>query len=767
MKHTTILRNALTALLAAAALFAASCQEEKESPTRMTLAVNDTTMNLSSKASQQHVLVYAKGSWNARLGENADWATLDKADGSGNGEFVLNVTGNDGLRRRADIVLTASGVSKTIYIHLNQDGALGNPKITFEDTDKHYIAWSTDDHITFKSNVDESLLKAEASEDWITGLTVEDGRLSYSVGENTTGEERTGTLILSYTDDEATYRATATITQGSEAGYLILDETQMTVEAYASAKSVTWKANLGTFFPSLTSSVTYEGARKDWISDIVMSEEGVTFNVAANEIKSERTATIKFELAEKGVSAELKVTQIIPTKQYSFAELRALLTSAGEYKFDGDWFEAVAVADGGKENMDTDPMLSASSIDYNESATTNYLQGVDGKYGLRIKVATAADNTLKRGDKVKVSLTDATLVREDNPVRYTLKGLTANSFTIESSDNAASVSRTVSQIGDDDIYTLVTLKNVEIAFCYGSYNNVRTTWISTNMQNFDYRILRDANGARMNMLVNSNTPWAITDNGVPQGSGDITGVVVSSTSDFHSAEQLGKYQIRPIDLSDIALKTTGFSETLVEWFWPGTPTDHKTGDTFDPSVGTGVMSSVGGKPNQTDSFLNFTGKPDTATDRARGTRFDAIWWKSGAANASVQWSFSTASVSGKKLAFIFSSAMGQMKEDATGQAPVNWNLEYSTDGTNFKTVQKVLIRPLPAKASKMKSLPAALDEYCIDLPAEVAGKDNVIIRLIPADGTTINFKTGEYTEQVTYAKAQYMRFGAVAVKYVK
>lgn len=118
MKHTTILRNALTALLAAAALFAASCQEEKESPTRMTLAVNDTTMNLSSKASQQHVLVYAKGSWNARLGENADWATLDKADGSGNGEFVLNVTGNDGLRRRADIVLTASGVSKTIYIHL-------------------------------------------------------------------------------------------------------------------------------------------------------------------------------------------------------------------------------------------------------------------------------------------------------------------------------------------------------------------------------------------------------------------------------------------------------------------------------------------------------------------------------------------------------------------------------------------------------------------------------------------------------------------------
>ena len=28
--------------------------------------------------------------------------------------------------------------------------------------------------------------------------------------------------------------------------------------------------------------------------------------------------------------------------------------------------------------------------------------------------------------------------------------------------------------------------------------------------------------------------------------------------------------------------------------------------------------------------------------------------------------------------------MGQMKEDATGQAPVNWNLEYSTDGTELQ-----------------------------------------------------------------------------------
>lgn len=767
MKYVNILRNAMAALLAATALFAASCQEDKESPTRMTLAVNDTTMNLSSKAAQEHVLVYAKGRWSAKLGGNADWASIEKSDGDGNGEFILNVTANEGLRRRADVVLTASGVEKTIYIHLNQDGKLGNPKITFEDTDKYYIAWSTDDNISFETNVDESSLKAEVSEDWVSNLSVGDGKVSYSVAENTTGAERSATLALTYTDDEATYRATATLTQGAEPGYLTIDENDITVEAYASTRTVAWKANLGTFFPSLASSVVYEGTQKDWISDIAMTEEGVTFNIAANEVKSERSAVIKFELAEKGIAAELKVTQVIPTKQYSFAELRALLASAGEYSFDGDWFEAVAVADGGNLNMDTDPMLSASSIDHNESATTNYVQGTDGKYGLRVKVASAADNILKRGDKVKISLTGATLVREDNPVRYTLKGLTANSFTVESSGALSPATKAVSNVGIDDIYTLVTLKDVEFAFCYGSYNNIRTSWIDADMQNFDYRILRDAAGSRMTMLVNSNTPWAITDKGVSQGSGDITGVIVSSKSDFHSAEQMGALQIRPLDLGDIALKDTGFSDILVEWYWPDAPTEHKNGDhAFDPSIGSGLMSSAEGKPNQTDSYLNFNGKPDTATDRARGTRFDAIWWKS-KANADVRWSFSTASVAGKKLAFVFSSATGQMKEDASGQAPVNWNLEYSTDGTNFTFVQKVLIRPLPKKASTLKCLPSALDEYCVDLPAEVAGKDNVIIRLVPADGVTINFSTGEYTEQVTYTKTQYMRFGAVAVKYVK
>lgn len=758
---------------AAAAMLMAGCQEEKESPTLMSLAVNDTTMNVTAKAGSEHVLVYSKSRWKVAFEEAADWLTLDRTEGEGNGEFIVKFTENAGLMRRAKLLISASGVDKVIPFTINQEGALGNPKLSFAVTEKTYIAWAVSDALEFNANVPEDEIKAVASEDWITDLKIEDGKLNFNVAENTTGQERTAALSLEYTDiDKNVYRAVATISQTAQAGHLVLDETSMTVEAYEAVKSVPWDCVLGTFMPALKLSVEYEGAQSDWITDLVATEENLTFKVAENTVKAERKAVIKAELAEKNVVATLSITQMQPSKQYTFEELRGLLASAGEYTFDGDWFEAVAVADAGMENMETNPMTAPDAYDADESAKTNYVQSADGKYGFRLKFAAAADNTLKKGDKVKISLNGLTLVREDAPVRYTLKGLNANAVAVEENVAVAARKKTVGELADDDIYTWVTLKDVEIAFSYGSYNNIRTTWIDTKYQNLDYRILNDKSGAKINMLVNSDTKWWLTANGVPKGSGDISGVIVNTTTEFHDAKLLGKYQIRPMELSDIALGDTGFSGTLVEWFFPDGPGNHKDGNTFPSSSGTGTMSSDAVTINQTDSYLNYKGKPDSAGDRLRGMRYDGTWWKDGAAGNYVAWEFSTKECVGKKLYFVFSSALGKTTEDITGQAPVNWNLMYSVNGGEYKLVEKVFIRPLPKKTSALMCLPSALDEYCIDLPAEIAGQEKVSLRLTAADDTTIDFGTGEYTAHVTFVpdkenKGQYFRFGAVAVKYVK
>ena len=769
-----ILRKCLAAMAFASALFAASCQKETESPTTMTLAVNDNTINLTPNSGKEHVLVYAKGQWNADFKEAVEWAAIEEGSGTGNGEFILTYKKNPDILRRAEILLTAAGVDKTITITVNQEGEKGTPKLAFAENEKSYIAWEVKDAIAVESNINQSLIKAESSVEWIGSLELKDGQLSFTVAENTTGEARKGTLTVSYTDiDESVYRAVAEITQGAEPGHLALNETEMAIEAFAGTKTAPWDCVLGTFMPELTSSVTYEGSQKDWISNVTTTTEALSFDVTDNETKEARTAVIKVELASKGIAVELKVTQGVKTRQYSFEELRAVLPSAGEQAFEGDFFEGVIVADAGQKNMETNPMTSATSYDDNESAITNYVQSLDGKYGMRLKFAMAADNTLKKGDKVKISLAGATLVREDNPVRYTLRGVSANNVTVEENVQLTARQKTIAELTDEDVYTWTTLKDVEIAFSYGSYNNIRTSWLGfdanvANRQNLDYRILMDSSHSTINMLVNSDVEWYMTDNGVPQGSGDISGVIVSTTTSYHDANLLGKYQIRPLELSDIVLGDTGFSEKLVEWFSVDTPKATLSGNIFSATLGDGKMEGV--NPNQTTSYLNFTGK----NENAKAFRYDGVWWDTatGKAGDTVKWTFSTSSCSGKKLVFVFSAVLGKLTEDKYGQAPVNWNVEYSLNGTDYVLIKKIFIRPLPKKSTDLTVLPSAADEYCIELPLEVSGQENVTIRLSASDDTTIDFATGEYTAKVTFKpdtknKGQYIRFGAIAVKYNK
>ena len=764
MNMKPILRKCLAAMTLASALFAASCQKETESPTTMTLAVNDNTINLEPKSGKEHVLVYAKGQWNADFKEAVEWAAIEEGSGNGNGEFILTYKKNPDILRRAEILLTAAGVDKTITVTVNQEGEKGTPKLAFAENEKSYIAWEVNDAIAVESNIGQSLLKAESSVEWIGSLELKDGQLSFTVAENTTGEARKGTLTVSYTDiDESVYRAVAEITQSAEPGHLALNETVMAIEAFAGTKTAPWDCVLGTFMSELTSSVTYEGSQKDWISNVTTTTEALSFDVTDNETKEARTAVIKVELASKGIAVELKVTQGIKTRQYSFEELRAVLSAAGEQAFEGDFFEGVIVADAGQKNMETNPMTSATSYDDNESAITNYVQSLDGKYGMRIKFATAADNTLKKGDKVKISLAGATLVREDNPVRYTLKGVSANTVTVEENVQLTARQKTISELTDEDVYTLVTLPDVEVPFCYGSWVNVRKEWIDAKRINFDNRILRDVNGNEIRMIVNTDVEWYLTDAGVPKGSGPVSGVIVNTTSEYYGSDILGKYQIRPMKLSDIEIKDNGFSEILVAW-------DYSTGfsrvSSLEATTGTGTFAAS--SMVQANTFLQFGNTSPYPKGYPKGANIDkSVWWKDGAAKDAVTFQFSTKDAAGKKMTLSFGALIGNYKEEAASQGPIHWNVEYSLDGTNYILIEKVMIRPMGAEKSTLLFLPASLDDQCVELPDAIAGQDNVTIRFIAADDATVDFSKKDYSSKVIDGCNSRLVIGPVAVKYNK
>lgn len=764
MNMKPILRKCLAAMTLASALFAASCQKETESPTTMTLAVNDNTINLTPNSGKEHVLVYAKGQWNADFKEAVEWAAIEEGSGTGNGEFILTYKKNPDILRRAEILLTAAGVDKTITITVNQEGEKGTPKLAFAENEKSYIAWEVKDAIAVESNINQSLIKAESSVEWIGSLELKDGQLSFTVAENTTGEARKGTLTVSYTDiDESVYRAVAEITQGAEPGHLALNETKMAIEAFAGTKTAPWDCVLGTFMPELTSSVTYEGSQKDWISNVTTTTEALSFDVTDNDTKEARTAVIKVELASKGIAVELKVTQGIKTRQYSFEELRAVLPSAGEQAFEGDFFEGVIVADAGQKNMETNPMTSATSYDDNESVITNYVQSLDGKYGMRLKFATAADNTLKKGDKVKISLAGATLVREDNPVRYTLRGVSANTVTVEENVQLAARQKTISELTDEDVYTLVTLPDVEVPFCYGSWVNVRKEWIDAKRINFDNRILRDVNGNEIRMIVNTDAEWYLTDAGVPKGSGPVSGVIVNTTSEYYGSDILGKYQIRPMKLSDIEIKDNGFSEILVAW-------DYSTGfsrvSSLEATTGTGTFAAS--SMAQANTFLQFRHTSPYPKGYPKGANIDkSVWWKDGAAKDAATFQFSTKDAAGKKMTLSFGALIGNYKEEAASQGPVHWNVEYSLDGTNYILIEKVMIRPMGAEKSTLLFLPASLDDQCVELPDAIAGQDNVTIRFIAADDATVDFSKKDYSAKVVDGCNSRLVIGPIAVKYNK
>ncbi len=759
-----ILRKCLAAMTLASALFAASCQKETESPTTMTLAVNDNTINLTPDSGKEHVLVYAKGQWNADFKEAVEWAAIEEGSGTGNGEFILTYEKNPDILRRAEILLTAAGVDKTITITVNQEGEKGTPKLAFAENEKSYIAWAVKGVIAVESNINQNLIKAESSVEWIGSLELKDGQLSFDVAENTTGEARKGTLTVSYTDvDESVYRAVAEITQSAEPGHLTLNETEMAIEAFSGTKTVQWDCVLGTFMPELTSSVTYEGSQKDWISNVATTVESLSFDVTDNETQEARTAVIRVELASKGIAVELKVTQGIKTRQYSFEELRAVLPSAGEQAFEGDFFEGVIVADAGQKNMETNPMTSATSYDDNESAITNYVQSLDGKYGMRLKFATAAGNTLKKGDKVKISLAGATLVREDNPVRYTLRGVNANNVTVEENVQLTARQKTISELTDEDVYTWVTLPDVEVPFCYGSWVNVRKEWIDAKRINFDNRILRDVNGNEIRMIVNTDAEWYLTDAGVPKGSGPVSGVIVNTTSEYYGSDILGKYQIRPMKLSDIKIKDNGFSEILVAW-------DYSTGfsrvSSLEATTGTGTFAAS--SMAQANTFLQFRHTSPYPKGYPKGANIDkSVWWKDGAAKDAATFQFSTKDAAGKKMTLSFGALIGNYKEEAASQGPVHWNVEYSLDGTNYILIEKVMIRPMGAEKSTLLFLPASLDDQCVELPDAIAGQDNVIIRFIAADDATVDFSKKDYSAKVVDGCNSRLVIGPVAVKYNK
>ena len=162
----------------------------------------------------------------------------------------------------------------------------------------------------------------------------------------------------------------------------------------------------------------------------------------------------------------------MPASAETFEEIRKKASTKGTLLSAGE-ITGVVVGDYRSPNVANNLNTRFDFVDLRTNKRTNYIQSEDGKFGFRLLFDGIYDNRLKRGDKVKLNLAGCTVLREDNPERYTISGVKLEDVQTLA-DNVALVvkEKSVNELTDADVYTYVTLKSVEFMNKQGAYTNV-------------------------------------------------------------------------------------------------------------------------------------------------------------------------------------------------------------------------------------------------------------------------------------------------------
>lgn len=507
------------------------------------------------------------------------------------------------------------------------------------------------------------------------------------------------------------------------------------------------------------------------------------------------------------VSLLCSMTVAADENNLTLQDLRALINAeSGTLTFPADDTRTVSgivisdAADGvANPNMETNPQTSYNAFDISDNNKTAYIQSADGTVGLRIKTAATnvVPNHFLRYNTVTIQLKGATLEKESNPTRYTLRGIENGRVTKQVGTEADVVTkvRSINELTDADIYTFVQLNGVEVSLPYGTWTNlnyehlIKTTWNPNggNSPRVDAvpTSIRDNKGGHMKVLTNGRATWCR--NPLPTGSGTIKGIITHSKLKRYAADgDIGRYAIRALYEADIQLTNPAKSQTLVEWNWlkngdycvAGEIKKDESDDTKVPArTGTGFLTFtysdamkdpvLGGHPicttvKQPTSAFGIVLEPDTkkwydvTTGKGEGFIFN----------------FSTAGITeGENLTLNFSQGGGSAT-DATMAIPVDWQVEYSTDGVDYTKLpdSDYSVRPfLSAQLQQLFSCPG-LQDHSFTLPYELFGKDDVYIRLVVASdrcGSTTNLdggESGKISETTGTTKLRSL-LGFVSVKY--
>lgn len=459
----------------------------------------------------------------------------------------------------------------------------------------------------------------------------------------------------------------------------------------------------------------------------------------------------------------------------NFEQIRAAAAKDGYVELkEGTFIEGVIVSDYKSLNMGENPQVAWNEVDLRVNYCTAYIQSEDASAGFRILFDDIYDNRVPRFSKVRIDLSGATVQLDKGG--YTIFGVSKSDVEVLSSAVAPAKVKSISQLSQEDIYTFVTVPDVEFLSKEGSYTNVNEYMVQTSYLNAFKKpkrqncvdvagvYLKDKEGEALFMPVNTSCEWRRRGDRLPQGVGSVSGILVPAGYDRFG--DVGPFALRIAGPDDVAISMESASsyKTIVEWNWDRNykhalnlekqgdvhwlSKNSVSADRILPDVGTGFLStSVAASMMLTPEYntrnthdghqVGIGSRPGAAL---RLDAESARWFAPGAA---IVVETSTKDFSGSAMTLDFTWCAGTGKIEESYGFPAEWQVAYSVDGRNFLPLQKVFsLRPVAYEKSPLSYYAApGFVENTIALPGFLLGQEKLWIRIYPASQLMVEKKS--------------------------
>lgn len=496
----------------------------------------------------------------------------------------------------------------------------------------------------------------------------------------------------------------------------------------------------------------YEGNDRDWITKFKFSDDlkSASFEIKRNSSYAARSAKINLVLSD-GLGDQYISTCVIQqsgsggtnmTQDVSFETVRNLISgTTGSIEITDDIsITGLVISDCENPNVASNPNISTASIDYDVNYKTAYIQNSTATYGFAIKTQSKESNIMHRYDNVKLWLKGLTLVKEANPERYTLQEIAQTNYIEKDDGNSSNLvkkEKYINELTDADIYTFVKLKECELPIRKGPFTPVNEGYtIAYGAYRVDMYplVIRDRKGGSSYLITNMSCPYRRDGNTLPQGSGDISGIIVHEKYErFDPSGNIGKYQIRHLTREDIAIDpsaSNSFSRIICEW-----TKFQGTSKIVTPTTGVGELSQTytAGNIYGTQDYTYLGPITGNAADDNKGVVASAqglgiaktMWWNNDKGESWVI-KFSTAGISSNQLSLQFTTFHNGLG------APRYWIVETSTHGNQdgvWNAVQEYTVPDVVQWATTLSTQLSGLKNINVSLPTSLLGQDNVYVRL--------------------------------------